>query len=82
MQTFHSKWLLTAALSTALLAVGCSSNDNNTAAAAPTNPATSAQGVVDYILGLINGSTNDLSDPADISAVTLATDDSADASPL
>ena len=75
-----SKWVLVSVLATALVA-GCGGG-SSASANPPSNPATSAQGVVDYILGLIASSTTDLAEPADIDAVTLATDDTAEPSPI
>ena len=79
-----SKWVFVSVLATALVA-GCgggSSAGYNTPPNPPANPAASTQGVVDYILALIASSTSDSADPVDTDAVTLATDDTAEPSPI
>ena len=80
----NSKWLIAAAMATVLVA-GCGSSDSIAVggqAPAPTNPATSAQGVVDFLLALISNETSDLSEPKPTDGITFATDDAAQPSAI
>ena len=82
MNKSNSKWLITAAMASALVA-GCGSSDGvGVQPLAPANPATSAQGVVDYLLALIANETTDLSEPKATDTITFATDDLAEPSAI
>jgi len=83
MRTTHSRLMAVAALSAVLL-VGCGSNDddNNAGSGGPQGPA--AQTVTDivaFINNLIAGTSNS-SEPIDINSLTLTADNSADPAPL
>ena len=84
MHKFNAKLVAAAALA-AVLAVACGGDDHVTAVTPPPNPAAEAgqsvQKTVDYLNGLLAG-TSDSSDPANIDAVTLATDDTAEPTAL
>ena len=79
----NSKWLISAALASALVA-GCGSSDGLAVNGQipPPNPATSAQGVVDYLLALIANETSDLTEPKPTDDITFATDDMAEPSAI
>lgn len=82
MLKLNSKWLIAAALATTL-AAGCGSGGGDGGQAPqPTNPATSAQGVVDYLLALIANDTSDLSEPKAIDGITFATEEAAQPSAI
>ena len=84
MKNLKSRWLIPAALATAVLA-GCGSSDGiggGGPTPPPTNPATSAQGVVDFLLALIANETSDLSEPKSTDGITFATDDAAEPSAI
>lgn len=78
MLELNSKWLAAAALATTLVA-GCGGGGGGDISGdvqpAPTNPATSASGVVDYLLALIANETSDLSEPKPIDGITFATEE-------
>ena len=84
MTKLNSKWLTTAALATALVA-GCGSGSGDggggPVGVAP-DPATSASGVVQYLLALIANETTDLSEPKPTDGFTFATDDLAEPSSI
>ena len=84
MTKLNSKWLITAALATALVA-GCGSGSGDggggPVGVAP-DPATSASGVVQYLLALIANETTDLSEPKPTDGITFATDDLAEPSSI
>ena len=84
MTKLNSKWLITAALATALVA-GCGSGGGDggggPVGVAP-DPATSASGVVQYLLALIANETTDLSEPKPTDGITFATDDLAEPSSI
>ena len=86
MTKLNSKWLTTAALATALVA-GCGSGGGDggggggSVGVAP-DPATSASGVVQYLLALIANETTDLSEPKPTDGITFATDDLAEPSAI
>lgn len=82
MLKINSNWLIATALATALVA-GCGSGGGDGGQAQqPTNPATSAQGVVDYLLALIANETTDLSEPKAIDGITFATEEMAQPSAI
>lgn len=81
MLKLDSKWLIAAALATTL-AAGCGGGGDGSQAPQPTNPATSAQGVVDYLLALIANETSDLSEPKAIDGITFATEETAQPSAI
>ena len=82
MTKLNSKWLLAAALATALVA-GCGGGGGVAVSGpAPTSPATSAQGVVDFLLALIANETSDQSEPKAVDGITFATDDAAEPSAI
>lgn len=82
MHKFNAKLMATAALA-AVLAVACGGDDHVTAA--PADPAAEAgqsvQKTIDFLNSLL-AATSDSSDPANIDAVTLATDDTTEATAL
>ena len=87
----NSKWLITAALATTLLA-GCGGGGGGgvvgggggggVQVAAPSDPATSASGVIEFLLALIANETTDLSEPKPSDGITFATDDLAEPSAI
>ena len=86
----NSNWLITAALATTLVA-GCGSGGGGGSAAgsgggvpvaAPLDPATSASGVIEFLLALIANETTDLSEPKPSDGITFATDDLAEPSAI
>jgi hypothetical protein len=81
MLKLNSKWLVATALATALVA-GCGGGDSGGGQTPPTNPATSAQGVVDYLLALIANETTDLSEPKATDGISFATEDTAEPSAI
>ena len=85
MSKLNSKWLLAAALATALVA-GCGDSgclgDGGGQGAQATNPATSAQGVVDFLLALFATETSDLNEPIATDNITFATEELAEPSPI
>lgn len=88
MTQVKSKWLVAAALATTLLAACGGGSDDNAGGAGsgqvsqPSNPSTSAQGVVDFLLALIGRDTSDLNEPIETDAIIFATEELADASPI
>lgn len=70
----NSKWLVATALATTLVA-GCGDGTSSGVQPAPTNPATSANGVVDFLLALIANETSELSEPKSIDGITFATEE-------
>lgn len=88
MSRLNSKAVASVALTAALLA-GCGGGGGDAGFAGgggqapqPSNPATSAQGVVDFLLALIANETSDLSEPKPTEAITFATDELAEPSPI
>lgn len=85
MSKLNSKWLIAAALATALVA-GCGDGgglgDGGGSAPQAANPSTSAQGVVDYLLALIGNETSDLTEPMATDNITFATEELAEPSPI
>ena len=83
MRKINAKLMAAAAL-VAVLAVACGGDDHVAETPAP-NPAAEAgqsvQKTIDYLNSLLAG-TSDSSDPVDINAVTLATDDTAEPTAL
>ncbi len=86
----NSKLWATAALATALIA-GCGGGGSDSGGGyaggggqvpQPSSPATSAQGVVDFLLALIANETSDLSEPKPTEAITFATEELAEPSPI
>ena len=89
MFTFKSKGLSAAALAAALataLVAGCGSGGGDSGGGQPpsaaADPATSAQGVVDFLLALIRNETSDLTEPKPIETIVLATEELAEPSPV
>ena len=82
----NSKWLVAAALATTLLAAcgdgGGLGNGGGGQASQTTNPSTSAQGVVDFLLALIANQTSDLNDPIPTDNIIFATEELAEPSPI
>lgn len=87
---FKSNPLILAALTTALLS-GCGGGGDSglvvggaqvPLAPVATDPATSAQGVVDFLLALIGAETSDLTEPKAIEGISLATEALAEPSPV
>ena len=82
----NSKLLITAALATTLLAAcgdgGGLGNGGGGQGSQATNPSTSAQGVVDFLLALIANQTSDLTDPIDTENIIFATEELAEPSPI
>ena len=90
----NSKWLITAALATTLVVAGCgggggggggvvgSGGGGGGQVAAPLDPATSASGVIEFLLALIANETTDLSEPKPSDGITFATDDLAEPSAI
>jgi hypothetical protein len=86
MSKLNSKWLIAAALAAALVA-GCGGGGDGPGgvggqAPQPTNPSTSAQGVVDFLLALIANETSELTDPMDTHGITFATEELAEPSSI
>ena len=86
MSKLNSKLLATAVLATALVA-GCGGGGGDSGGGGvqvqqPTNPATSAQGVVDFLLRLFASDTSDLNDPMPTDSTTFATEELAEPSPI
>lgn len=80
----NSKLLITAALATTLLAA-CGDGGGlggGGQASQATNPSTSAQGVVDFLLALIANETSDLNDPIPTDNIIFATEELAEPSPI
>ena len=80
----NSKLLITAALATTLLAA-CGDGGGlggGGQASQATNPSTSAQGVVDFLLALIANETSDLKDPIPTDNIIFATEELAEPSPI
>ena len=80
----NSKLLITAALATTLLAA-CGDGGGlggGGQASQATNPSTSAQGVVDFLLALIANETSDLHDPIPTDNIIFATEELAEPSPI
>ena len=84
----NSKWLITAALATTLLAACGDGSDLGNGGGGggqvlqPANPSTSAQGVVDFLLALIANQTSDLTEPIDTDSIIFATEELAEPSPI
>ena len=86
----NSKWLITAALATTLVVAGCGGgggggvvgSGGGVQVAAPLDPATSASGVIEFLLALIANETTDLSEPKPSDGITFATDDLAEPSAI
>ena len=78
------KWLAAAALATTLLAAcgGGGGLGGGGQASQATNPSTSAQGVVDFLLALIANETSDLNDPILTDNIIFATEELAEPSPI
>lgn len=77
----NSKWLVTVALATTLLAAcGGGGLDNGGQASQATNPSTSAQGVVDFLLALFASETSDLNEPIPTDNIIFATEELAEPS--
>ena len=82
MNKLNLKWLITAALAATLVA-GCGGgggggvvgSGGGVPVAAPLDPATSASGVVEFLLALIANETSELSEPKPSDGITFATDD-------
>jgi hypothetical protein len=81
MLKLNSKWLVAAALATALVA-GCGGGDSGGGQTPPTTPSTSAKGVVDYLLALIANETTDLSEPKATDGISFATEETAEPSAI
>jgi hypothetical protein len=85
MLKLNSKWLVAAALATALVA-GCGGGDSDGAQTPPTNsatnPSTSAKSVVDYLLALIANEKTDLSEPKATDGISFATEETAEPSAI
>ncbi len=83
MKKFNVKLMAAVSLA-AVLAVACG-GDDHVAEVIPPNPGAEAgqsvQKTIDYLNSLLAG-TSDSGDPADINAVTLATDDTAEPTAL
>ena len=80
MPKIYSKWMVTAAMATALIA-GCgSANDSQPAPVASTDISQSISALYAFITAMIAG-TNETNDPIDINPLTLATDDTAEGTP-
>lgn len=80
----NSKLLITAALATTLL-TACGDGGGlggGGQASQTTNPSTSAQGVVDFLLALIANETSDLNDPIPTDNIIFATEEFAEPSPI
>ena len=80
----NSKLLITAALATTLL-TACGDGGGlggGGQASQTTNPSTSAQGVVDFLLALIANETSDLNDPIPTDNIIFATEELAEPSPI
>ena len=91
MNKLNSKWLITAALATTLVVAGCGGGGGGGGGvvgsgggqvAAPLDPATSASGVIEFLLALIANETTDLSEPKPSDGITFATDDLAEPSAI
>ena len=87
----NAKWLITAALATTLVVAGCGGggggggvggSGGGVQVAAPSDPATSASGVIEFLLALIANETTDLSEPKPSDGITFATDDLAEPSAI
>ena len=89
----NSKWLVTAALATTLLAAcggggdlgnagGGQGSGGGQVSQGPTNPSSSAQGVVDFLLALIANETSDLTEPIATDNIIFATEELAEPSPI
>ena len=91
MNKLNLKWLIASALATTLVA-GCGSGGGggvvgsvgggSAPVAAPLDPATSASGVVGFLLALIANETSELSEPKPSDGITFATDDLAEPSAI
>lgn len=86
MLKLNLKWWAAAAITCTLLA-GCGGGggglgDVGVQTPQPSNPATSAQGVVDFLLALIANETSDLTDPKPVDGIAFATEELADSSPI
>jgi len=73
--------LTLAAVAVAALVAGCSGDNDNGGAAAPSDIGQSVTALVDFINRMITNDSEN-SDPIDINALTLAVDDSAEPTPL
>lgn len=86
MTKLNSKWLMAAVLTTTLLAAcgdgGGLDNGGGGQTQQPSNPSTSAQGVVDFLLALFANGTSDLDEPIQTDTITFATEELAEPSPL
>lgn len=78
MRKMNKKWLLGAALATALI-TGCGSGGGGSGASTDISQSVSA--LITYLNSLI-ASTSETSDPIDINGLTLATDDLAEPSSI
>ena len=86
MSKLDLKWCAAAAMTCAAL-VGCGGGGGDgglgnvgVQTQQPSNPATSAQGVVDYLLALIANETSDVSEPKIIEGIGWATEELAEPS--